>query len=89
MKYSLPYSDLKNLPVERKEKLAKEGLAYEFGHTLEQQMGGQLAAGFVICDLYEDGWDDKATPLNKFTSLYISTFAKKIRLEPDGATPRS
>jgi SAM-dependent methyltransferase len=84
VKYALPYSDLKSLPEEKKEKMAKEGLAYEFGHTLEQQIGGQLAAGFVICDLYEDGWDEKATPLNKFASLYISTLAKKIRLEQDG-----
>jgi SAM-dependent methyltransferase len=84
VKYSLPYSDLKNLPTERKEKIAHEGLAYEFGHTLEHQIGGQLAAGFVICDLYEDSWDDKATPLNKFTSLYVSTLARKFQLGPDG-----
>jgi hypothetical protein len=86
VKYSLPYSDLESLPKEQIEKLGKEGLAYQFGHTLEHQIRGQLAAGFVICDLYEDGWDDKATPLNQFTSLYISTLAKKIHLEPDGAT---
>jgi len=81
VKYALPYSDLKNLSEEKKEKIAKEELAYEFGHTLEQQIGGQLAAGLIICDLYEDNWDEKATPLNKFASLYISTLAKKIRLE--------
>jgi hypothetical protein len=85
VKYSLPYSDLNSLPEERKEKITKEGLAYEFGHTLEHQIGGQLAAGFVLCDLYEDHWDEKATPLNKFTSLYISTLARKFRLEPNGA----
>ncbi len=27
---------------------------YEFGHTLEDQIGGQLAAGFVITGFYED-----------------------------------
>jgi len=84
VRYSLPYSDLKSLPEERKEKIIKEGLAYEFGHTLEHQIGGQLAAGFVICDLYEDGWDDKATPLNKYASVCISTLARKIRLEAAG-----
>jgi SAM-dependent methyltransferase len=86
VKYSLPYSDLESLPKEKSEKLGKEGMAYQFGHTLEHQIRGQLTAGFVICDLYEDDWDDKATPLNQFTSLYISTLAKKIHLEPDGAT---
>jgi SAM-dependent methyltransferase len=79
VKYSLPYSDLGSLPKERIEMLKKEGLPYQFGHTLEDQIRGQLAAGFVICDLYEDGWNDDATPLNRFASMYISTLAKKIR----------
>ena len=56
-------------------------MPYVFGHTIEEQMGGQLAAGFVICDLYEDGWDDTETPLNKFTSLFMATLARKIRVE--------
>lgn len=80
VKYSLPYSDLKSLSEEKKGLLEKEGLPYQFGHTLEDQIRGQLAAGFVVCDLYEDGWDDNATPLNRFASMYISTLAKKIRL---------
>lgn len=81
VKYSLPYSDLSSLSVEGRNRIAKEGLAYEFGHTLENQIGGQLAAGFVVCDLYEDDWDDAATPLNKFAPLYVSTFARKIRID--------
>jgi hypothetical protein len=83
VKYSLPYSDLKSLPQEAKEILSKEELAVQFGHTLEEQIRGQLTAGFVIRDLYEDNWDEKATPLNRFMSLYISTLAKKIHLEAD------
>jgi hypothetical protein len=79
VKYSLPYSDLESLPKEKLESLKKEGLSFQFGHTLEDQIRGQLAAGFVICDLYEDGWNDDATPLNRFASMYISTLAKKIR----------
>jgi SAM-dependent methyltransferase len=81
VKYSLPYSDLKSLPDEKKELLRKEGLAYQFGHTLEDQIKGQLEAGFVICDLYEDRWDDNASPLNQFMPMYLSTLAKKIHLE--------
>ena len=26
----------------------------QFSHTLEEQIGGQLRAGFIIRDLYED-----------------------------------
>lgn len=83
VKYSLPYSDLKSLAKEKKDLIEKEGLAYQFGHTLEDQIRGQLAAGFVICDLYEDDWDAAAPPLNQFTSTFISTLAKKTLLEKD------
>ena len=79
VKYPLPYSDLKSLPEEKKQRIDKEGLAYQFGHTLEDQIRGQLAAGFFICDLYEDNWNDDATLLNRFSSMYISTLAKKLR----------
>jgi SAM-dependent methyltransferase len=78
VKYPLPYSDLTSLRAEKKEQIEKEGLAYEFGHTLEQQLGGQLNAGFVICDLYEDSSDEISEPLNHFTQTYIATLARKI-----------
>lgn len=80
VKYSLPYSDLRSLSGESVKQITEEKRAYEFGHTLEDQIGGQLAAGFVICDFYEDDWDDQATPLNKFIHLYPATLARKIRL---------
>jgi SAM-dependent methyltransferase len=83
VKYSLPYSDLKSLPAEMMDKLTKEEEPYIFGHTLEHQMRGQMAAGFVICDLYEDGNEGSATPLNKFSSLFIATLARKLCLEAD------
>ena len=86
VKYSVPFSDLKSLSAEQRQKLVEEEAAFCFGHTLEEQMGGQLTAGFVICDLYEDGWDDQATPLNKFADVYVATLAKKLRLEPEVET---
>lgn len=85
VRYALPFSDVASLPLERREKIQKAGLAFEFGHTLEQQIGGQLAAGFVLADFYEDGWNDETTPLNRFSSLLIATRARKMRLEEDDA----
>lgn len=85
VKYPLPFSDLKSLPKERLKKITREGLAYEFGHTLEDQIGGQIQAGFVLCGFYEDDWDEEATPLNNFSTMYISTFSRKIRFEQDAA----
>lgn len=84
-KYPLPYSDLESLPEERKRKITEDGLAFEFGHTLEDQLGGQTSAGFAITALYEDNWDDDSTPLNKLGSLFIATLARKLRIEPDAA----
>lgn len=82
VQYALPFSDLTSLSKKKRDKITQQGLAYEFGHTLEDQMGGQIDAGFAICGLYEDDWDEKATPLNQFTSMYISTLARKLNREP-------
>ncbi|WP_372370980.1 class I SAM-dependent methyltransferase [Candidatus Uabimicrobium sp. HlEnr_7] len=77
VKHSLPYSDIKSLEKERMEELARNQSALEFGHTLEQQIGGQLKAGFVLSSLYEDDWSDEATPLNKYSTTFIATLAVK------------
>ena len=81
VKHALPYSDLTSLSQEQRDKLTQEGLAFVFGHTLQQQMGGQLAAGFILTDLYEDDWDNKTTPLNRYTPVHLATLARKIRVE--------
>lgn len=85
VKYSLPFSDLKSLSQEKLDRIRREKLAYEFGHTLEDQIGAQIEAGFAICGLYEDDWDEKATPLNNFSSMYISTLGRKMEFEPDAS----
>ena len=52
VRYKLPYNPLKN------ETLLEEGLkrndGVQFSHTLEEQIGGQLRAGFMLTDVYED-----------------------------------
>lgn len=78
VKYRLPYSDLSDLEHDKLEWIRKKEIPLEFGHTLQDQIGGQLDAGFVISGLYEDDWDDTATPLNKYASLYIATLARKF-----------
>ncbi len=78
VQYPLPYSDLKSLSKEKLDRIEREEWPYEFGHTLEDQIGGQLEAGLTLCGLYEDDWDEKSTPLNKFSAMYIATLATKI-----------
>jgi SAM-dependent methyltransferase len=75
-KYRLPYSELEShhLSPQRKKEI-ENGEAIEFSHSLETQIGGQLAAGFVIVGFYEDWWDDEATPLNRLSPTSVATRA--------------
>lgn len=75
VRHSLPYSDLTSLnDSEREQVMQKRPL--DFGHTLEDQIGGQLDAGFVINGMYEDrfGEDDLAS---RFFATFIATRASK------------
>ena len=49
---SLPFNPLKN-PKQMKQ-LIETDSGVQFSHTLEEQIGGQLKAGFRLTDLYED-----------------------------------
>lgn len=77
VKYALPYSDLESLSEAERRKYMDENEPLSFGHTLEQQIGGQTGAGFAITGFYEDYWSDEATALNKFAPTFIATKASK------------
>ena len=47
-----PFNPLKN--PEQMKLLADEDCGVQFSHTLEEQIGGQLEAGFILTHLYED-----------------------------------
>ncbi len=48
----LPFNPLKDKQLF--EKSIKENWAIQFSHTIEEQVGGQLKAGFVLTDIYHD-----------------------------------
>ncbi len=50
--YSLPFNPLKNQQLLND--CLKNDWGIQFSHTLEEQLGGQLQAGFQITHLYED-----------------------------------
>ncbi len=50
--YSLPFNPLKDAKLY--EDSVKNDWGIQFSHTLEEQLGGQLRAGFRITDLFED-----------------------------------
>jgi len=76
IKNSLPYSDLEQLNEEYLQKLIDNNEPVEFGHTLEQLIGGQIKAGFVIAGFYEDDWGGKY-PVDKHSPSFIATRAIK------------
>ncbi len=76
-RYPLPYAEPDSLDGEALKRWQESRRAAEFSHSLETQIGGQIAAGFAITGLYEDTWTDDATPLNRFTPVNIATRATK------------
>ena len=52
IQYKLPYNPLKDPQLY--EEAVQNHWGIQFSHTLEEQIGGQLEAGFVLTDLYED-----------------------------------
>ncbi len=76
VKHSIPYSDLRDLPGDVVERRIAESEAIEFGHTLDDQIGGQIAAGFVITGFYEDS--SGGGLLDKHINTFIATKAVKL-----------
>lgn len=60
VRYDLPHSDLASLPPSELQAKMERGEPLEFSHSLEDQIGGQIEAGFVIRGFYEDRWFDDA-----------------------------
>ena len=52
LRYSLPFNPLKEPAL--MEEMQQKDLGVQFSHTLEEQIGGQLEAGFRLTDVYED-----------------------------------
>lgn len=73
VRHALPYAEPASLEGEAREAWKKSGRPAEFSHSLESQLGGQLTAGFGLTALYEDHWDDEATPLNRYSPMAIAT----------------
>jgi ubiquinone/menaquinone biosynthesis C-methylase UbiE len=75
VRHALPYSDSDSLTEEEYMEFIQKGEPLEFGHTLEDQIGGQTRAGFVITGFYED--HHRTLPIAKYTPTYIATRAIK------------
>ena len=79
VRHTIPYSDLTDLhKAERQRMILDKGEPLAFGHTLADQIGGQLEAGFVITGFYEDRYDEGDSDLlSKYLPTFIATRAVK------------
>jgi len=77
--HALPHSDAESLSPDEIAERREHGIPLEFGHTLESQIGGQLAAGFVLVDLYEDRY---AAADGDLLGRYMPTFIATRALKP-------
>ncbi len=66
--YKLPFNPLRN--PEHMNMLKEEDAGVQFSHTMEEQLGGQLEAGFVITGFYEDGMSEGILAEYNIPSFY-------------------
>ena len=79
VRWSIPYSDLDDLSeADRKKTILDKQEPFEFGHSLDDQIGGQLDAGFMLTAFYEDRYSDlDADPLSRYINTFLATQAIK------------
>ena len=77
--YKQPFSDLHSLPIEKLEELKNKNEPLVFGHSLTDQIGGQLDAGFAITAMFEDTWDVE-NKMDEFLPSFIATKAVKSQV---------
>lgn len=76
VRHKIPYSDVENLEPRRLQQFLKDGSPLEFGHSLDDQIGGQLEAGFLIAGFYEDSHPQEI--ISQYIACYIATRSIKM-----------
>ncbi len=76
VRHVLPYSELTDITDEERQSFIERGEPLMFGHTLQDQIGGQLAAGFQLTDMFEDR--DPKNALSRYMATYTATRAVKM-----------
>lgn len=72
----LPFNPLK-MSEEKRNAMIENGDGIQFSHTLDEQIGGQLKAGFMLKALYEDRDKEGGNEIGKYYPQYVATFAVK------------
>lgn len=74
--HKIPYSDLVSLSAEQRKAYLDDEEPFCFGHTLRDQIGGQIDAGLAITGMFEDCWS--AWPISEYIPTFVATKATKL-----------
>ena len=72
----LPFNPLR-MEESRYRQMVEQYEGVQFSHTMEEQIGGQLKAGFVLTDLIEDRDRPGGAKIGEYAPQYIATRAVK------------
>ncbi len=75
VKYALPFDPLAH--PEQMAMLEEQDGGVQFSHSLTEQIGGQLKAGFRLTDLYEDRCGDGRCVVGRYMPEFYATRAVK------------
>jgi hypothetical protein len=75
--HKIPYSDLTSLSSEQRQAYLDDDEPLCFGHTLTDQIGGQIEAGLAITGLYEDCSSE--WPISDYIPPFIGTKSTKLK----------
>ncbi|MGZ5198290.1 MAG: class I SAM-dependent methyltransferase [Telluria sp.] len=76
-RFPLPYSDLEHMGPNALSDKLQRGEPLVFGHSLTQQVGGQLEAGFLLTGFYEDWQPNPRFVIDGFVPTFLATRALK------------
>ncbi|MCF6136492.1 class I SAM-dependent methyltransferase [Pseudalkalibacillus berkeleyi] len=79
VRHSIPTSTIANFTEKELEEYYKGDVTVEFAHTLEDQIQGQIDAGFVIAGFYEDDFGGNRI-LDEYIKCFMGTRAVKLSL---------
>lgn len=79
VRHAIPYSDITDLGDADRQRLILDHMQpLEFAHTLNDQIGGQIDAGFVLTGFFEDGYpESNSDAISRYMKTFIATRAVK------------
>ena len=75
--HALPYADTTALDADALQAKRDRGEALVFGHSLQDQIGGQLDAGFLLAGFHEDRQPRPRFLIDRYLPTFLATRAVK------------